>query len=30
MKDVMVDFQFEGRMMRYSKFVPRFYNLFKS
>ena len=30
MKDVMVDFQFEGRMMRYSKFVPRFYNLCKS
>jgi hypothetical protein len=26
----MVDFQFEGRMMRYSKFVPRFYNLCKS
>jgi hypothetical protein len=26
----MVDFQFEGLMMRYSKFVPRFYNLCKS
>ena len=30
MHDVMVDFQFEGCMMRYSKFVPRFYNLCKS
>jgi hypothetical protein len=30
MQNVMVDFQFEGRMMRYSKFVPRFYNLCKS
>ncbi|MGB5987432.1 MAG: hypothetical protein WBG37_19155 [Desulfobacterales bacterium] len=30
MGNVMVDFQFEGRMMRYSKFVPRFYNLCKS
>ena len=30
MQNVMVDFQFEGRMMRYSRFVPRFYNLCKS
>ncbi len=29
MQNVMVDFQFEGRTMRYSKFVPRFYNLCK-
>jgi hypothetical protein len=30
MQNVMVDFLLEGRMMRYSKFVPRFYNLCKS
>ena len=30
MQNVMLDFQFEGHMMRYSKFVPRFYNLCKS
>ena len=30
MQNVMLDFQFEGRIMRYSKFVPRFYNLCKS
>ena len=30
MQNVIVDFQLEGRMMRYSKFVPRFYNLCKS
>lgn len=30
MQNVLVDFQLEGRMMRYSKFVPRFYNLCKS
>jgi hypothetical protein len=30
MQSVMVDFQIEGRMFRYSNFVPRFYNLCKS
>lgn len=30
MQNVIVDFQLEGRMMRYSQFVPRFYNLCKS
>ncbi len=30
MQNVMIDFQFESSMMRYSKFVPRFYNLCKS
>ncbi len=30
MQNVMSNFQFESNMMRYSKFVPRFYNLCKS
>lgn len=30
MQKNMIDFQFKGNMMRYSKFVPRFYNLCKS
>lgn len=30
MQDVMIDFQLENNIMRYSKFVPRFYNLCKS
>jgi hypothetical protein len=30
MQNVMIDFQFESSMMRYSRFVPRFYNLCKS
>ncbi len=30
MQKVMIDFQFERSMMRYSSFVPRFYNLCKS
>jgi len=30
MQNIMIDFQFENNMMRYSKFVPRFYNLCKS
>ena len=30
MQNVMIDFQFKKSMMRYSKFVPQFYNLCKS
>ncbi len=30
MQNVMGDFQLKGRMIRYSAFVPRFYNLLKS
>ena len=30
MQNVMIDFQFNKSMMRYSKFVPQFYNLCKS
>ncbi|MCP4020958.1 MAG: hypothetical protein GY729_03875 [Desulfobacteraceae bacterium] len=30
MQNVMGDFQFDGRMMRYSEFVPRLYNMCKS
>jgi len=30
MHKIMLDFQFKGNMMRYTKFVPRFYNLCKS
>lgn len=30
MQNVMIDFKFEGRLFRYSNFVPRFYNLCKS
>ncbi len=30
MQNVMGDFKLDGHMMRYSLFVPRFYNLCKS
>ncbi len=30
MQNVMIDFQLKNNMMRYSKFMPRFYNLCKS
>ena len=29
-KNTMIDFQFDGNIMRYTRFVPRFYNLCKS